>query len=139
MSPPTLQLREFAKRLILHEAQGRGNSTTKRSTVFPVMEKLRPQLTTLMGRVGFYALLSRACKMAGAEYPWLLKLKIKEDGSFDGLHELESKVKTGQIFEGKIALIAHLFGLLLAFIGEKLTLRLVQEIWPKLPPQKKLV
>jgi len=139
MSPPTFQLREFAKRLIASETQGSGSSRTKRPADFPVIKKLRPQLATLMGGVGFHALILRAHALAGAEYPWLRNLKIKADGSFEGLHELEAEVEAGQIFEGRVALIAQLLGLLLAFIGENLTLRLVQEIWPKIPAPKKRI
>jgi hypothetical protein len=36
------------------------------------------------------------------------------------------------IFEGRVVLLAQLLGLLVAFIGEDLTLRLVREVWPKL-------
>lgn len=139
MSPPTFKLREFAKRLIAHETQGSGSSRTKRPSDFPVIEKLRPQLTTLMGGVGFHSLLLRSRALAGVDFPWLRKLKIKEDGSFEALNELEAEVGAEEIFEGKVALVAQLFGLLLAFIGEKLTLRLVQEVWPKLPPPKKMI
>ena len=137
MSAPTLQLRELAKRLIAHESQGNGSSGTNPPADFPVFEKLRPQLTTLMGGVGFHALLSRARALTGAEFPWVRKLKIKEAGTFEGLHELKAEVGAGDIFNGRVALIAQLLGLLQAFIGENLTLRLVQEVWPKLPPRKK--
>ena len=35
--------------------------------------------------------------------------------------------------EGGVVLIAQLLGLLVAFIGESLTVRLAREAWPKLP------
>jgi hypothetical protein len=35
--------------------------------------------------------------------------------------------------EGRVVLLAQLLGLLVAFIGESLTLRLVLEVWPKVP------
>lgn len=139
MSAPTLQLRELAKRLMAHESQGNGSSGTNLTADFPVIEKLRPQLTTLMGGVGFHALLSRTRALAGAEFPWVRKLKIKDAGTFEGMHQLTAEVGAREIFEGRVALIAQLLGLLVAFIGEKLTLRLVQEVWPKLPPPKKMI
>jgi hypothetical protein len=37
-----------------------------------------------------------------------------------------------EIFEGCVVLLAQLLGLLVAFIGEHLTLRLVREVWSKL-------
>ncbi len=126
-------MRDLSERLIAYEIQRNKSSRTKPAVDFLVVEKLRPQLTTLMGNVGFGALLLRARTLAAAEVPWLLKLKIKADGSFEGLHEIEAEIEAGEIFEGKVALLAQLFGLLLAFIGEILTLRLVIEVWPKLP------
>jgi len=39
---------------------------------------------------------------------------------------------TRRNFEGRVVLLAQLLGLLVAFIGEDLTLRLVREVWPKL-------
>jgi hypothetical protein len=53
-------MRDFAERLIAYETKGNKSSETKSQAVFPVGEKLRPQLATLMGNVGFRALLSRA-------------------------------------------------------------------------------
>jgi hypothetical protein len=35
--------------------------------------------------------------------------------------------------EGSVVLVAQLLALLVAFIGENLTLRMVREVWPKLP------
>jgi hypothetical protein len=60
-------------------------------------------------------------------------MHIKADGSFDGLDELGAQVDPDEIFKGRVVLLAQLLGLLVAFIGEDLTLRLVREVWPKLP------
>jgi hypothetical protein len=49
------------------------------------------------------------------------------------LDELGAQVDPDKIFEGRVVLLAQLLGLLVAFIGEDLTLRLVREVWPKLP------
>jgi len=37
------------------------------------------------------------------------------------------------LFEGRVVLLAQLLGLLVAFIGENSTLRVVREVWPKVP------
>jgi hypothetical protein len=57
---------------------------------------------------------------------------IKTDGSFEGFDEFGAQVDPDEIFEGRVVLLAQLLGLLVAFIGENLTLRLVREVWPKL-------
>ena len=67
-----------------------------------------------------------------AEIPWLRAVHVKADGSFEALDELGAQVDSDKIFEGRVVLLAQLLGLLVAFIGENLTLRLVREVWPKL-------
>jgi len=98
---------------------------------FHCCEKLRPHLATLMGDGGFRALLSRA--LADTEVPWLRAVHVKPDGSLGGLEELHVQLDLDEFFEGRIVLLAQLIGLLVAFIGENLTLRLVREVWPNVP------
>src|SRR5665647_2856289 len=132
MSRATPKMRDFAERLIAYETRGNKSSETKPPAVFLVGEKLRPQLATLMGNVGFRALLSRALALASAELPWLRAVHVNTGGSFEGLDKLGAQVDPDEIFEGCVVLLAQLLGLLVAFIGEELTLRLVLEVWPKL-------
>jgi hypothetical protein len=126
-------MRDLAERLVAYETKANKSSRTKTLAAFLVGEKLRPDLAALMGSVGFRALLSRALALANAEVPWLRAVHVKADGSFEGLAELEAQVDPEEIFEGGIVLLAQLLGLLVAFIGEDLTLRLVREVWSKLP------
>ena len=124
---------DFAERLIAHETKGNKSSEATPPAVFLVVEKLRPHLANLMGNAGFRALLSRSLALANAEVPWLRAVHVKSDGSLEGLDELEAQVDPDEFFEGRVVLLAVLLGLLAAFIGEKLTLQLVREVWPKLP------
>jgi hypothetical protein len=132
MSRATPKIRDFAERLIIYETRGNKSFETKTTAVFHVGEKLRPHLATLMGNLGFRALLSRALALANAEVPWLCAVRVKADGSLEGLDEVEAHVDPEEVFEGRVVLLAQLLGLLVAFIGENLTLRLVREVWPKL-------
>ena len=125
-------MRDFAERLIGHETRKNRSSETKTPAACRVAEKLRPHLATLMGNLGFRALLSRALALANAEVPWLRAVHVNADGSLEGLDELGAQVDPDEIFEGCVVLLAQLLGLLVAFIGEDLTLRLVREVWPKL-------
>ena len=132
MSRATPQTRNFAERLIAYETRENKSSETKTPAACLVGEKLRPHLATLMGNVGFRALLSRALALANTDVPWLRAVHVKADGSLEGLDELEAQVDPDEIFEGCVVLLAQLLGLLVAFIGENLTLRMVREVWPKL-------
>jgi hypothetical protein len=92
---------------------------------------LRRPLITLAGVAGFRSLLSRALTLARAEDPNLSAVQVAADGSLKGLDELASRTDKEQARDGGAILIAQLIGLLLTFIGEGLTLRLVQDVWPE--------
>jgi hypothetical protein len=127
-------MRHFAKRLIVFETRGHESSTDETPATFSAFEKLRPQLAILMGEGGFRALLGRALSLAGTEVPWLRVVQVKTDGSLEGLVEmLQKQIGPDDFLEGAVVLLAKLLGLLAAFIGENLTLRLVHEVWPKVP------
>jgi len=126
-------MRDIAERLIAHEASENNSPQTISVVALLVDEKLRAHLATLMGNVGFRALLSRALVLTNAEVPWLRAVHVKGDGSLEGLEELSAQVDPDECFKGSIELLAQLLGLLGILIGENLTLRLVHEIWPKLP------
>ena len=125
-------MRELATRLIACEEWSGESAEPQAPARFEACEKLRLHLGALMGSVGFAAVLSRALALAGAEVSWLRSVQVKADGSLEGWGSLEGKVDSADIAEGRVVLLAHLLGLLVAFIGENLTLRLAREIWPEL-------
>ena len=132
MSQATPQVRDFAERLIAYETRGNNSSGTKNPAAFPVFEKLRPHLASLMGNTGFRALLSRALVRAEAEVPSLRAVQVNADGSLAASDKLEMQADPEELARGSVVLVAQLLGLLVAFIGETLTLRLIREVWPKL-------
>jgi len=121
-------MREFAERLIAQEMAQK----SPEPAALVVCERLRAPLATLMGTVGFAALLSRALSLATTEIPGLRALHVDADGALQGWTERKARPLPDESFEGGVTLLAHLLGLLATFIGENLTLRLVQEVWPKL-------
>jgi hypothetical protein len=132
MSRATPQMRIFAERLISYETEGNKSAELSTPSVFHVSEKLRPHLATLMGVAGFRALLSRALVLSQEEVRWLRAVHVKSDGSLEGLEELHAQVALDEFIEGRVVLLAQLLGLLVAFIGEKLMLQMVRDVWPEL-------
>lgn len=114
-----------------NETGGGKPSEEKLLLAFHVCEKLRQHLATFMGSAGFHTLFARALALATKEVPWLRAVRINEDGSLAGLEELQTQLGPDEMFEGGVVLLAQLLGLLVAFIGENLTVRLVREVWPK--------
>jgi len=97
------------------------------------LDKLRPLLATFMGNTGYQALILRAMIMAGEEVPWLCNVEIAANGDLVNYSEQSAKHETDEKADGSEVLLAHLISLLEAFIGEILTLRLINELWPDLP------
>lgn len=130
MRSATPRLQGFAQRLLALEA-GSGEKGES-DTTFRICEKLRRQLSPLAGVAGFRALLSRALALAGGEVRWLKAVHVNAQGSLEGLDEVRAGLSAVEIAEGEAILVARLIGLLVTFIGEALTLRLVQDIWPRI-------
>ena len=133
MSRATQKMRHFAKRLTAYERKANKPSETNTPPAFQVCEKLRVHLAVFMGSTGFRELMSCALPRAKAEAPWLGAVHVKDDGALEGLEELNAQRNPDELFEGGVVLVAQLLGLLVAFIGEKLTLRFVHEVWPEVP------
>jgi hypothetical protein len=133
MNRATPRLRDVAKRLILAEAARTKSAATDVTDAFPVTDKLRPQLATLMGHGGTRALLGRALVLAIQEVSWLRVLHVNANGGLEGLQVQGAQLDPADYLEGQVVLLAQLLGLLVAFIGPGLTLRLVSEIWPRIP------
>jgi hypothetical protein len=132
MSQLTPQMRDFAERLIAYETGANSPSGTKNPPSFPVCEKLRPHLATLMGSTGFHALLSRALERAEADVSSLRVLQVNADGSLARFDSPEVQADPEELAKGSVVLVGQLLGLLAAFIGETLVLRIVCEVWPNL-------
>ena len=125
------QTRDLAMRLLAYEDAAGKTSEPTGFAAFRVCGRLRQPLITLAGVAGFRSLLSRALTLARAEVPSLSAVQVAADGSLKGLDELEPQIDKEQASDGGAILIAQLIGLLLTFIGEGLTLRLVQDVWPE--------
>lgn len=118
------KIRDLAQRLLSLESTAENLSDADKSAVLIISEKLRRPLSTLAGTAGFRSLLMRALTLAKREAWALDGVQVNEDGSLEGL--------SGEKTEAGAVLIAHLVGLLETFIGEALTLRLLNDIWPNL-------
>jgi len=117
--------REIAQWLLIYENIEAGTPTEDSLAVCRVCDKLRRPLTTLAGAAGFRSLLARALTLAKRESPVLDAWEVKLDGSLQALDR--EGAHSGAV------LIAQLIGLMITFIGESLTLRLLHDAWPDLP------
>ena len=120
-------MRDLARRMLAVEAASQSATDAHANEAVRVCEKLEVSLTRFAGADGFTSLLRRALALARAEVPALQSIEVKPDCSI--LEELAADSSNGAT-EGAVAIIAHLLGLLVTFIGAPLTVRLVGEAWP---------
>jgi hypothetical protein len=133
MNRATPRMRRIAKRLMVAETGGRDSARATPAAAFPVTDRLRPHLATLVGNGGVRALLARALVLATAEVAWLSAAHVNADGDLEGLDAVRADLDPAQFLEGRVILLAQLLGLLVAFIGPGLTSRLMSEVWPQVP------
>jgi hypothetical protein len=133
--PP--EIRDLVQCLLTYEAIADKASEPTEAMTLRVYEKLRQSLGVFAGAAGFHSLASRALTLSRSEAPGLSAARISEDGSLQGLAEFRPKInidngRAGQDQAGDegVILIARLLGLLLVFLGETLTLRLLRDAWP---------
>lgn len=119
------ETRELAEQLVAWEARSPSVSTANGLEICRVCEKLRRPLVTLTGTAGFSSLLSRALTLARGEAEALRDVQVKPDGSLEGLE--------GEAAQAYTVLVGYLLALLMTFIGETLTMRLLHDVWPDLP------
>jgi hypothetical protein len=124
MSIPPPSVRAWAQRLLALETANSSASDSHLHVAVRVSEKLQISLTRFVGADGFSALQRRALALARTEVPSLQAVKITAQGRLEGIEEAD---KDG---EAATAITAHLLGLLVTFIGEPLTLRLMENSFP---------
>ncbi len=130
MSTASPEIQDLARRLLAFEAAHDSSSDVRVEVAVRVIEELRMRLIRLAGVDGFRSLLSRALTLAKAKVPSLNMVHVRADGSVEGFDGIEQSQEVGEATQAGIVLVAHLLELLVTFIGEPLTLRLVRDAWP---------
>jgi hypothetical protein len=132
MNTATPAIQDLARRLITLET-ARDPSDGLVGDAVRVCEKLRVPLAKLAGVAGFRSLMARAMTLATAEVPWLDSVQVRADGSLEGFDAAGRQQGAVPGGEAGVVVVAQLLGLLVTFIGEPLTLRLVHDAWPDAP------
>lgn len=129
MDAPPQSIRDLARELVAAHAETEHRGP--RGVV--VHEKLRPALTRFAGAHGFEALLRRALALARAEVPALAHAKVSAEGRLEGFDQI-ARLGAEVEREAATAVTAHVLWLLVTFIGESLTYKLVRDVFPDAPP-----
>jgi hypothetical protein len=132
MTGPTPELRALARQIVALGTTGEAADVA--GEVETTCGRLYAQLERLIAATGFHALLGRALSLASAEFVWLKGVRVAEGRacSFVGLRDAVEGRSVSEVGEAFVAIVANVLWLLVTFIGEDLTLRLVREEWPEL-------
>lgn len=127
----TAALRQVALRVLAQyegsASSGEGIATAARRAYDDLARVSAP----LIGQVGVDALTGRALHLAQREYPWLVSAREPEDtGPFDQVIVCLERQDRAVSLEATGAVFTIFTGLLMTFIGEPLTVRLLQKAWP---------
>jgi len=117
---------DLVRRLLTLEAEQGKDPTPLSDAAERIFDKMRTHLSKRIGQEGFRTLLARALALTKKLFPSLRAVRIEENGSLAGLHG------AAESSEAAVALLACLLGLLVTFIGEDLTLRMLGAVWPEL-------
>lgn len=98
-----------------------------------VNENLRLSLTRFAGTEGFASLVRRSLRLASATIPTLQGAELRADGQVEAQLFAHDDVLWR---EAATAVTAQLLVLLVTFIGEPLTRRLVREACPETAPDE---
>lgn len=129
MNTVTPAIQNLSRRLIALES-ARDPSDARVSSAARACEKVQVPLTKLAGTAGFRSLMTRAMALARAEVPWLDAVQVRADGSLEGFDAAGGQLGAVQCDAAGAVVVAQLLGLLVTFIGEPVTLRLVRNAWP---------
>ncbi|MDQ6672620.1 MAG: hypothetical protein M3069_18085 [Chloroflexota bacterium] len=126
---------DLAQWLLAHEIVGATDAPALADATERVFEKLSDRLSRLVSAAGSRALVSRSLYLARAEFPFLegVRAGTTAERCFEGLTERIQDVETSEAGKGLLAVLVALLHLLIGFIGEDLTVRLVREVWPDIP------
>jgi len=137
--PPAARV--AARHVLLYEAGGRMEPAALAEAAERADARLRARLADLIGLTGYTTLLARAVRLAQVDVPALAGVAVvagetgepAAEGRLRGVPDFtRASGDAAAIEAGLSAILAHVIGLLITFIGEDLALRLVHEAWPDL-------
>jgi hypothetical protein len=103
---------------------------TVAATARAAYDDLAGVLRPLIGQLGLDAVTTRALHLAQREYPPLPAEDTDQDGAFAQVSVWLTQQDAGSVMDAAAAILSTLGGLLITFIGEPLTMRLLRKGWP---------
>jgi hypothetical protein len=125
-------LRQLALKVLAQHAGSAAGADGLAAAARRAYDDLARVSAPLIGQAGVDALTGRALHLAQREYPWLLPSRKPEqaDAPFAQMILCLERQDPAVATEAAGAVFAAFTGLLVTFIGEPLTARLLRKAWP---------
>jgi hypothetical protein len=125
-------LRPFALKVLTDRAGLDAGARQLADAVQRAYEDLARVSVPLIGQVGFDAMTGRALYLVQRTHPWLVPIHEATEwhGPFGHVVSCLEQQEPAVATEAAAAILATLTELLVKFIGEPLTARMLQEAWP---------
>jgi hypothetical protein len=146
VSGPAPAGRLLGRRLLEYELGGAGERAAAAGPAAAAaaaeraLHKLSRPLGRLVGAEGYLALVRRALHLAQSGHPLLRDVRVRDApdgahpaGTLTGLAAAVRGAGPPQAGDALAAVLAHVLGLLVTFIGGDLTTRTLRDVWPDLP------
>ena len=133
-------MQQIARRMIVSRMGANTHPHELASAAVIVIERLVNNLAPLVGTVGSQALLRRSLKLSEAAFPCYTEVWGAEHALMDALGACLQKQEADVTKDATAALLTTYLELLASFIGERLTLQLLQNTWPEIsipPPEER--
>jgi hypothetical protein len=126
---------ELARWIMSQETGVETDSEGNTAAAERVFQQLFLRLSQLISRTGSQALLSRVLHLTQVEFPFLEGVRAGRapEACLVGLREHAHGVDPDEAAMAMLAVLGTLLDLLVGFIGEDLTFRVVQEVWLDVP------
>jgi hypothetical protein len=125
-------LRQLALKVLAQHAGSTAGAEALAAAARRAYDDLARVSAPLIGQVGVEALAGRALHLAQREYPWLVQTREpgQAERPFTQVIACLERQDPAVAIEAAGAVFATFTGLLITFIGEPLTARLLRQAWP---------
>ena len=126
------ELRLLALKVLVQDAGSAAGTATLTAAARRAYDDLARVSAPLIGQAGVDALTDRALRLAQQEYPWLAQTREPEHAErpFAAVIVSLERQDPAVASEAAATVFAAFTGLLVTFIGEPLTARLLRQAWP---------
>jgi hypothetical protein len=120
------------RRMLAREAGAGANAPAIAAAARRLCERFAEHLTPLIGDAGVAAICARSLHLAQRSVPGLASVRASAHGDspFVLLQRSLEQQEPAAATEAAVAMLATIGELLVSFIGESLTTRLLREAWP---------